>query len=105
MVRRFMKNLTVIFEACYNLSQSWFFERIVSIPQHKLWIKIERNAYDNQSWARVKRWSGTSWENVYEEPIILCDCKYISYVNKDVKIQAFELDYNRLLNTTLKIIN
>ena len=99
--------VTHISVSCYNQSQSWIFERIVGVsqhPGHKLWVKIERNAYDNQSWARVKRWSGSKWELVYEEPICLCECKSINYAQKGIDIKYFMTDFKRLLDITLKII-
>lgn len=94
----------LISELCYNQSQSWNFSRYVVVNGVKLWIFIERNAYDNQSRAQVHKWSGDKWEHVYYEPIEFCDCKRIHYVTKGITVKDFEIDYTRLLNTALKII-
>lgn len=88
----------------YNLNQSWIFDRIVNVNGQKLRVLIVRNAYDTQSSAQVQLWSGSKWEQVYTQPISACNCQRISYVQKDITEEDFDLDYTNLLCTALKII-
>lgn len=98
------KTVKLISELCYNQNQSWNFDRYIEVNGVKLRIQIIRNAYDNQSRAQVEKWSGDKWEHVYYEPITCCACIRISYVDKNITVKDFEIDYTRLLNIALKII-
>lgn len=97
--------MNVISEKFFNQNQSWNFERIIKADSHKLKVTIRRNAYDNQSYANVERWSGTRWEFVYNEPIELCLCKSESYVNENPFKNKFVKDAERLIEISMKIIN
>ena len=100
--------IKLISQRCYYQDQSWYFERTVSLREGttksiKLKVSIRRNAYDNQSYARVYMWDGTKWNQVVNSPITECVCKIISYVNLNITVVHFEDDYTRLLNEALKI--
>lgn len=94
----------VILEQLYNQDQSWNFIKIVEIQSHKLKIDIRRNAYDNQSHARIERWNGSEWKLVHHKPIMDCRCAIVSYVEKNVEKRLFEIDADGLLNDAMKIV-
>lgn len=99
----------LISERCYNQDQSWYFERTVKVKnefnERSLRVTIRRNAYDNQSYARVDVWdtSKNVWNRVVNAPITECECKRISYVDNHISITVFGTDYSRLLDEALKI--
>lgn len=103
-----MMKRKLISDRCYLLSQSWYFERVIAYASptrsFKLKVDIRRNAYDNQSHARVCQWDGTKWQIVVDAPIAECECKKISYVSPNVKSLDFEADSIRLLKEALQIV-
>jgi len=97
--------MKTISERLYNRDQSWYFERIVrkDVRSAPLKVDIRRNAYDNQSGARVWRWNGSEWKLVVDAPISDCVCRSVRYTN-DASVSDFECDFDRLLNEALEII-
>ena len=97
-----------ISERVYNADQSWYFERTVTATKNakkvKLQVNIRRNAYNDQSYARVKRWSGTEWKNVVDAPITECECKSITYVDRLPATGLFKDDADRLLQEAIQIV-
>ena len=84
--------------------QAWNYEGHVRNDEHSLRVTIRRNAFDEQSWARVHRWDGTQWQLVLNKPICHCHCKTLSYVQPNVKVADFKKDTEELLQATLGII-
>jgi len=101
--------ITTISTRVFNQDQSWVFQRTVEIKarknaKHTLRINIRRNAYDNQSYAKVERWNGTEWKNVVNAPITECECKGISYVDLNISARHFERDAERLVKEAEAIV-
>lgn len=48
----------------WNQSQSWHYERIVRLGDHKLRIYGRHNAYQNQSYISLQRWDGVQWQHM-----------------------------------------
>jgi len=96
-----------ISERLWMQNQSWFYRRIVMRNGYKLRVDIKRNAYDVQSFARVKVWNRErlSWNWVCGCPITECDCKAISYVKKDPSMDIFRKDGEKLFNEALQIVS
>lgn len=90
---------------CYQQSQSWYYTNYLVAEDQSFRIDIERNAYDQQSHARIYRWDGSQWQLVYSEPIQLCECVKISYTDKNIVPGKFLKDATRLLTNALRIIN
>ena len=98
-----------IVERCWNSGQSWHytgtFKSVLSNgTTHTLRVRIERNAYDFQSSARVERWNGDKWCGVSYKPIAECNCFGLSYVEKGVEPSYFEPDVTALLDEALAIV-
>jgi hypothetical protein len=93
---------------CYNRDQSWYFETVIQfnngVKQFTLKVNIRRNAYDNQSCAKVYFWDGTKWNVIVDAPITECECKKISYVTNNVTTNDFTADSDRLLKEALQIV-
>lgn len=100
-----MKKAKLISERIWNADQSWYFERTVQVGVVKLKVKIRRNAYNDQSYARVERWNGEEWKIVVTAPITECQCQSLSYVTRGVNLADFEKDYTRLLTEAVKIVS
>jgi len=77
----------------YNQNQSWnYLEIIEDTHGNRLRISVRRNAYEEQSHAKVERWDGNQWQFVTSIPITECACYDISYVTKDPDQTLFEQD-------------
>lgn len=101
--------ITTISTRVYNQDQSWYFQRTAEIKargnkKHTLRVNIRRNAYDNQSYAKVERWNGTEWKNVVNAPITECECKGIAYVDNGISARHFEKDSDRLVQEAESIV-
>jgi hypothetical protein len=93
-----------IVEQCYKQSHSWCYQKVVHDNGHTLRVDIRRNAYDEQSHARVERWSGTKWEFVWDKPISACACQTTSYTAENVSPKVFAEDALDLISTAKKIL-
>ena len=97
-----------ISERVYNQDQSWYFERTVTVTNSdviiKLRVSIRRNAYNDQSYARVDQWTATGWERVIDAPIMECDCSAISYTDNKPATCLFKDDADRLLQEAIQIV-
>lgn len=89
----------------WNSDQSWHHESVFKDKKHTLRITIKRNAYDNQSYANVKRWNGEKWHEVCHRPIEYCVCRQISYVTRNIDAGDFVYDVDSLLEEALAIVD
>lgn len=48
----------------WNQNQSWHYERVIKMGDHKLRINGRHNAYQNQSYISIERWDGTKWQHI-----------------------------------------
>ena len=105
--------VTTVSERVWNAGQSWHYQWTVRCAlvrlgatscERTLRVRIQRNAYDDQSSAIVEAWSGTRWEGVVTAPITECECRSVSYVTKGVAAAAFHADAKRLLAEALEVI-
>jgi hypothetical protein len=92
-----------ISERFYPHSQSLWYERVLDHKGTRFRVEIRRNAYDDQSWARVDRWNGEEWKRVVHAPISACLCKEVSYAARNPTQELFEKDADRLLQEALEI--
>ena len=80
-------------EEFYCQDQSWnYLEVFQDDSGQRFRIEIRRNAYDNQSYARIKRWDGSQWQFVTSVPLATCTCKDVSYVDPSPNINNFKAD-------------
>ena len=87
-------------------SQSWEFEDILRLEDgQKLAIRIKRDSYDHQSYARVDRWDGAKWQLVVSNTIGECVCQKISYVADKVTAADFKVDADRLFCIAKEIVS
>ena len=94
-----------ISEKLYNANQSWCYDSIVKIDEHKLRVSIRRNAYDSQSYCKISRWDGTKWHFITSKPIEQCKCSDASYVVKKVNIKLFQMDAEELIKEATQVIS
>lgn len=93
----------VISDRTYNASQSWYRERIVTKGDVRLRYSIRRNAYEEQSSAKVQVWSRDEWQGVHF--IAGVEMKTIaSYVDRAVKPSAFDADLAELRRVAFAIL-
>jgi len=45
--------------------QSVVYMEILNVDDHKLKVSIKSDSYEFQSYARISRWNGEKWVNVY----------------------------------------
>lgn len=101
---------TAINPIAYNTDQSWNYQvHFLTGNGVMLRISIRRNAYDNQSHARVEAFDGAGlkWNPLGSIPFETCACKTISYVQKQLTgsdMVLFEQDADRLLQMALVIL-
>lgn len=97
--------MKTISERVWNMSQSWHYEKVVRLAEsgETFRCRIERNAYDGQSSARVERWSGEEWREVVRTPINFLNCRTISYVQEGITSSHFRTDFKRLMDEALEI--
>lgn len=96
----------VIDAKLFTANQSVHFVAVYSWRKHKLRVKIERNAYDEQSSLRLERWDGASWRFVHALPISAALCRKASYVDRDLSYvrPLFESDAATLLAFGIQIL-
>jgi len=93
------------------MHQTCHYELIQRAGTHRLRAQIERNAYDDQSFARIQRWDGAQWQGVSTWPISACASKAVSaYQRTDQDTTRhdrllFEEDAARLVAEAWAIIN
>lgn len=55
---------TTIAYQTWNQDQSWHYERILRLGDHKLRIYGRHNAYRHQSYISLQKWDGTQWQHL-----------------------------------------
>jgi hypothetical protein len=82
-----------IIERTWNGSQSWWYERIFKLrvgrKGHKLRTTIRHNAYRAQSYAKIERWTGSTWRAVHIMPGESLR-SILSYCAANVNVSNFE---------------
>jgi hypothetical protein len=98
----------IISERCWKANQSWYYEKVIAFASNtrsfKLKVDIRRNAYDDQSHARVYQWDGTKWQLVVKYPIRDCVCQHLDYTMMNVTADSFSTDTLYLLKEALQIV-
>ena len=98
-------NYDLISEDFYNQNQSWHFVLTVNIENKRIRIKIDRNAYDNQSSLTGFLWNGNEWKQVDYHPLVKSlNCFHVSYVDKKPNKLAFRLDAEFILDRVCEIV-
>lgn len=93
------------------MHQTCHYELIQRAGTHRLRVQIERNAYDDQSCARIQRWDGAQWQGVSTWPISACDSLAVSaYERPEAKtgrcdLELMQGDAARLVAEAWAIIN
>ncbi len=95
----------IISERLYPQRQSWHYKVIVLVDGRKLRVRIERNAYDFQSHAKVELWADDKWQPVTSMTIGECKCAVVSYVTHRDRfdIGLFREDARTLLQEAAQI--
>lgn len=88
----------------YQANQSWCLDRIYSLGQHRIRVKIRRNAYDEQSYAVVESWHMSGWQQIAHRHISFLACKTVSYQGKDGQRALFDKDATVLYHMALAVL-
>lgn len=94
-----------ISERCYNSEQSWYYQWTGVIGGRKFLVDIRRNAYFDQSWTKVSIYDAiqSEWKQIVYAPITECDCKSVEYWDKNITVQHFHKDRDRLLTEATQV--
>ena len=85
-------------------TQTVVYQELVQLLGSKLRVRIGSNAYRFQSFARVDRWDGAKWQEVWHiEPESMATRDGL-YVARDVTAAEFERDRNTLLSYAERIV-
>lgn len=105
--------MNTISEQFYYNSQSWHYEQVVEITtvmgaRGKLKVKIERNAYDEQSSIRGYALDPhhLKWNLLVDKPITAGNCQKFSYAQKasTVEKEIFQKDADEVLEELMAIV-
>jgi hypothetical protein len=94
-----------------RLSQSWQYTELLEVTikqahEHRLRVRIKYDAYRDQSSARIERWDGAEWREVYSLTTgLLRGWTSGLYVRKDIDATAFALDRSTLLERALVVLS
>ena len=104
-----MSDLKTISERVFKQCQSVHYQRTVAdsrIFSRKCVLKVDIrvDALDDQSHARVLRWSGERWELLVTKPITACLCQGESYLSPVSAAKAFHKDAEALLDEAGEIL-
>lgn len=75
--------------------------RIVRASGHTLRAEVYEDSYDFQSWAKVTRWDGSQWLDVYSIPYPLMATRHLK---NGAAITAMRQDADLMINMALTII-
>jgi hypothetical protein len=91
----------------WNANQSWYYKALWTSGDYRLQVNIRRNAFEDQSYARVEVWSAAElkWSTVVSQPITLMVCKKVSYVQENVTIRNFAADEESLLDEAAIVLH
>lgn len=78
-------------------NQSWHYQSLWKYGSERLRIDIRRNAYDDQSYARVDIWSRTDnrWNEIASRPFPMMRCLGLSYAQR-TPARAADFDGDRI---------
>lgn len=71
---------------------------------HKLKVAIRSDSYDNQCYARVKRWNGNEWKLVHALGNMKTK-KGLAYGSTSATTSAFKDDRNDLIRVALEVLS
>lgn len=98
---------TTISKEVYKGSQSLNLTEVVSVligkQKHKLKISIKSDSYRQQCYARIKRWTGSAWNEVHR----ILDMKTkegLAYRRPTPQADAFKEDRNELLRVAERVL-
>ncbi len=92
-----------ISERVWKGTQSVNYEQVFEFGPNRLRVRIKRDAYDNQSHARVHVWLG-GWVLVCSTPIEWMYCRTLSYTDPVPKADAFDDDFMRLFQEAASVL-
>jgi hypothetical protein len=85
----------------WHANQSWNYEAIIDAGySFPLRVEVRRNAYDEQSFARVSAWGGPEqgWAHIAARAGVELACRVVSYTERDVAPERFAADEAALLS-------
>lgn len=86
--------------------QSWEYEELLEIGEHKLRVRIDSDSFDFPSSAVCERWDGSAWRQVSSIPSQLMESRHggkqrpVSFVNRSLTSEAreaYDSDRNKLV--------
>jgi len=88
---------TKMTEKVWDANQSWYYQAVHKLYGRTLRVDIRRNAYDEQSWAKISLFDKETgnWNVIATNPHM--KCLHISYVQKNIKANVFLSDEDILL--------
>lgn len=98
---------TTISKEVYKGSQSLNLTEVVSVlidgKKHKLRITIKSDSYRQQCFARIKRWTGSTWNEVHRI-LDMNTPEGLAYRRPTPTADAFKEDRNELLRVAERVL-
>ena len=74
------------------------------LGQHRIRVKIRRNAYDEQSYGVAESWHCSGWQQVVFRPVSLLNCKSVSYQSREAPVVLFDKDAQNFYNMAVEVL-
>ncbi len=87
--------------------QDYIYTEILSWNSHKLRVSIKSDSYEFQSHAKIARWDGDKWHNVYSIPYSQMSTKHGVYYQDHVRkitVDDFQDDRDKLIIMAKEIV-
>lgn len=109
------QELEVLNRVEFKTDQSWNRETIIRVDNHRLMVTIKHDAYQSQSYARIKRWSSSAWQDVAHipsshmsswqaKPAFPGAPAPVSYTSKEAPTKPFQYDEDELIRLALLVL-
>jgi hypothetical protein len=98
-----MKQYLTISESLVPYPQGWNYVKVVKANKN-FRVEIRVDAYDFQSYARVKAWDGSKWEFVHSIPFEHCQISKVNAYQKNVEPKPFQSDADTLISIARQIV-
>lgn len=98
-----MKQYLTISETLVPYTQGWNYVKVVTVNK-KFRVEIRVDAYDFQSYARIKAWDGSKWEFVHSIPFEHCESAKVKAYQKGVALKPFLEDADTLIFIARQIV-
>lgn len=74
-------------------------------PPDRIRLRIHTDSYKDQGWARVERWNGLAWSEVWSlNPHLMQTDAKLGYKRGDITLADYEADRSALLNHVIDVL-